>query len=329
LNKCKKPILLAVFLLGALVFLGSKPLIDSHRGERQGIWGGPSLKGVFPPETATAALISQPEVGETNYSQPSSWESEVLEPLGVVRGRSTPFGISGGFPVTYKVAKKDTLSGIARRFGISVSTLVAANPGVKAHSLRVGQELVILPTSGILYQSRPGDTLETIAASFKVDPAQIAEFNRPALTSDKLLPGTTVILPGIYLGDSKSFYENNLTSDYFMKPVEGWTSGVLHERNAVDIANVCGTPVAAAAEGLVLEVALGGWNGGYGSYVYLEHPNGTKTKYAHLAKVNVEVGDYLKRGEVLGAVGKSGEATGCHLHFEVEGAPNPFAKQYY
>jgi lysostaphin len=114
---------------------------------------------------------------------------------------------------------------------------------------------------------------------------------------------------------------------YFAKPVQGWSSGVLHSRNAVDVANACGTPVYAAADGLVLDAARSGWNGGYGSYVYMEHPNGAKTKYAHLASVAVEIGDYLKQGDKIGAVGRTGEATGCHLHFEVEGAANPIAKQ--
>ncbi len=113
---------------------------------------------------------------------------------------------------------------------------------------------------------------------------------------------------------------------YFAQPALGWNWGILHDRNAVDIANACGTPVKAAAEGLVLEAHADGWNGGYGKYVVLEHPNGTRTRYAHLQSLSVEIGNYLKQGQALGLMGQTGEATGCHVHFEVEGARNPFAK---
>lgn len=123
-----------------------------------------------------------------------------------------------------------------------------------------------------------------------------------------------------------AFAENNPVSSYFVKPVQGWSPGVLHDRNAVDIANACDTPVYAAADGLVLDAARSGWNGGYGSYAYLEHPNGTRTRYAHLSELGVSIGEYLKKGSQVGRVGRTGEATGCHLHFEVEGAANPFAR---
>jgi murein DD-endopeptidase MepM/ murein hydrolase activator NlpD len=120
---------------------------------------------------------------------------------------------------------------------------------------------------------------------------------------------------------------------FFSLPVIGWNWGQLHNYNAVDIANQCGTPVQAAAEGLVVSDAelgsgSGGWNDGYGSFVLIEHPNGTKTRYAHLDKTLVKAGDYVARGEEIGMMGNTGSThgpTGCHIHFEVYGAKNPFA----
>lgn len=335
LNRSKKPILLAVFLLGALVFLGSllpenEVRVGSGLPDQQaGVLGGPSAREeILSGGTLVAALSAEPAVAGMSQPEFSSTQPETLELLGMVQGQASPLGesLGRGSPITYKVAKGDTLSGIAQRFGVSVRTLIAANPGVKSRSLQVGQELVVLPTSGILYQSRAGDTLETIAAYFKVTPEQIVEFNRSLPVEGALLPGTTLVIPGVYLASSDGLYQNKSVLGYFVKPVEGWNFGVLHDRNAVDIASACGTPVVAAAEGLVLDVAASGWNGGYGHYVYMEHPNGTKTRYAHLEKTSVEIGDYLKQGEVLGTVGRTGHATGCHLHFEVEGAANPFAK---
>jgi len=71
-----------------------------------------------------------------------------------------------------------------------------------------------------------------------------------------------------------------------------------------------------------------GWNGGYGLFVLLEHPfgDGVKTRYAHMDSVSVDIGDYVKQGDEIGIMGDSGDATGCHVHFEVYGAENPFAK---
>ena len=56
--------------------------------------------------------------------------------------------------------------------------------------------------------------------------------------------------------------------------------------------------------------------------ILLEHPGATglRTRYAHLSKVFVEIGDYVKQGDKIGLMGQTGDATGCHLHFEIYGA---------
>jgi murein DD-endopeptidase MepM/ murein hydrolase activator NlpD len=132
-------------------------------------------------------------------------------------------------------------------------------------------------------------------------------------------------------GQSGAFPDFNSS---FVVPVKGHDLGVLHNYNAVDIVAACGTPVIAAADGLVVPDEnnpddAGGWNGGYGNFVYLEHSfgEGIFTRYAHLSKLLVNIGDYVKQGQEIGLVGKTGDATGCHLHFEVVGAQNPFAKK--
>ncbi len=116
---------------------------------------------------------------------------------------------------------------------------------------------------------------------------------------------------------------------YFIMPTNGWNWGQLHYNNAVDIAGVCGSEVYAAQSGAVSEEAGEGWSGGYGSYVAIEHPNGTKTLYAHTSKNLATAGDLVMQGEVIALTGNTGNVngeTGCHLHFEVHGAANPFAK---
>mgnify|MGYP001578006362 FL=1 len=111
---------------------------------------------------------------------------------------------------------------------------------------------------------------------------------------------------------------------YFTMPTEGFNWGKLHSNNAVDIANACGTDIRAAAGGLVNEASTDLWGGGYGHYVIISHPNGTKTRYAHMNKISVSVGQYVKKGDSIGSMGMTGNSTGCHLHFEVLGAVNPF-----
>ncbi|WP_051469761.1 M23 family metallopeptidase [Chelativorans sp. J32] len=75
-----------------------------------------------------------------------------------------------------------------------------------------------------------------------------------------------------------------------------------------------GSPVRAAAAGIVVEA---GWQGGYGRMVEIDHGNGIRTRYAHLSKVLVSVGDRITNGGIIGQVGSSGRSTGPHLHYEV------------
>jgi murein DD-endopeptidase MepM/ murein hydrolase activator NlpD len=126
------------------------------------------------------------------------------------------------------------------------------------------------------------------------------------------------------LGISKSSEQNNNLD--FILPTTGINWGKLHPKNAVDIAASCGTPVYASESGLVVNLAKNGWNSGYGKYIEIEHLGGIKTLYAHLSAINVSIGDYLTKGEKIGEIGETGESTGCHLHFEVKGAKNPFAQ---
>ena len=74
-----------------------------------------------------------------------------------------------------------------------------------------------------------------------------------------------------------------------------------------------GDPVRATANG---KVASSGWAGGYGRMVEIDHGNGLSTRYGHLSEINVKVGDQIRIGQVIGAVGSTGRSTGPHLHYE-------------
>jgi murein DD-endopeptidase MepM/ murein hydrolase activator NlpD len=81
----------------------------------------------------------------------------------------------------------------------------------------------------------------------------------------------------------------------------------------LDFRAAMGDPVRATANG---KVASSGWAGGYGRMVEIDHGNGLSTRYGHLSEIGVKVGDTVKIGQVIGAVGSTGRSTGPHLHFE-------------
>jgi len=233
----------------------------------------------------------------------------------------------------YKVQAGDTISKIAAKFDITTDSIFWANSGLRSYMIKPGQEIVILPVEGVLYETKTGDTLDSVVALYGVKAEEIKKFN-PQLQEALAAAGSKIIIPyGRPL--TKNNYVSRWTGDfldlgnYFAVPTMGWNWGQLHDYNAVDIANQCGTPVYAAAEGLVVKADDSGWNDGYGNYIEIEHPNNTFTRYAHLEKILIEEGKYILQGAEIGLMGNTGNThgpTGCHLHFEVHGAKNPFAK---
>jgi murein DD-endopeptidase MepM/ murein hydrolase activator NlpD len=92
----------------------------------------------------------------------------------------------------------------------------------------------------------------------------------------------------------------------------GYWSGGRH--TGLDFAAAQGTDVRAALAGTV---AVVGWQGSYGNRIEISHPDGTVTTYSHLSGIGVNRGEQVSAGEVIGAMGSTGNATGTHLHFEV------------
>lgn len=232
---------------------------------------------------------------------------------------------SGGQISTYIVREGDTLSEIAEIFDVSVNTIVWAN-NISGGRIREGQELIILPISGVRHIVKSGDTLKSIALKYKADADDISLYNGFALEA-KLEVGETIIIPDGIMGANASVVVSpkiNVANGYFIRPTTGRKSQGLHGYNGVDIAAPTGTPIWAAASGMVIISRTAGYNGGYGLYVAIRHDNGTQTVYGHMSKVNVAVNQRVDRGEVIGVVGSTGRSTGPHLHFEVRGAKNPF-----
>jgi LysM repeat protein len=231
--------------------------------------------------------------------------------------------------LVYKVQEGDNLAKIAVNFGISLNTILWANRGFDSDILSIGQEVIILPVSGVLHNIQIGDTMESIAEKYSISVNKIISYNI-GLSPSKLESRQTIVIPYAKpLQISSKARKLPNYPGYFAIPTTGWNWGILHNYNAVDIANTCGTPVYASAEGLIIEELSSGWNGGFGGYILIEHPNNTKTRYAHMQKNIISVGDYVLQGDLIGYIGNTGRThgpTGCHLHFEIIGAKNPFTK---
>lgn len=149
--------------------------------------------------------------------------------------------------------------------------------------------------------------------------ASLYAFNLLRVAAANPPPGGTA--PGMLA--HPAFERNNLPSIW---PVRGQITAGFGERMdplsgegafhaGVDISALAGTDVEAAADGMVLEA---GPDGGYGNAILIDHGDGIATKYGHLSKIYVVVGQQVKRGQVIGAVGMTGRATGPHLHYEVQ-----------
>jgi murein DD-endopeptidase MepM/ murein hydrolase activator NlpD len=236
--------------------------------------------------------------------------------------------------VDYMVQPGDTLQSIADANNISLNTLLWANELTSSSTVKVGQDLTILPVDGVLYVAKKGDDVLGIAQNYKANPEDIISFNGLTGPLDVYV-GDILIVPGGVMPKKASPIISNrvpVASGYYIFPVQGHVTQGLHYFNAVDIANKCGTPVYAAAAGVVQRaVSNGAWNGGMGNHITILHSNGTVTYYGHLMTLLVKPGDQVYTGQNIAFMGGApgmagaGNSTGCHLHFEVIGAVNPLA----
>lgn len=248
-------------------------------------------------------------------------------------------------PKVYTVQDGDTVWDIANSNGISTTELQEANLGFDPDKLKIGQQLN-------LYQTKPYVTVltkEIIATTEEIDfntvyestntlykgeikvkttgVYGVKEIRSEVLKENGVLvssaevesvvteePKAQVALKGT---KSVSTFTGGGTLSSPMGRIEissayGSRGGGRHI--GVDLRNPKGTPIKAADDGVVTFAA---YSGTYGNIVKLSHGNGLETRYAHCDTMNVSVGQVVKKGETIATVGKTGRATGYHLHFEV------------
>lgn len=233
--------------------------------------------------------------------------------------------VSGPQILTHVVQKGETLTRIAAQYGIDSNTILAANDLIDANVLTVGQKLSILTEPGAIHSVKRGESLWEIARMYQTDIDTIARVNQLS-DPGRIRPQQQLVIPGVQAANIGSAIrsEQLLSADgkllrAFSWPVTGRISshygprwGRMH--HGLDIAVNTGTPVKAAAKG---RVSFAGNNGGYGLLVIIDHGNGVETRYAHNSRINVKVGQYVSRGDVVALSGNTGSSTGPHVHFEI------------
>ena len=249
----------------------------------------------------------------------------------------------------YTVKPGDTLAEIASMFNVSTDTILYANDLKSQKDIKTGDQLVILPVSGVYHTVVKGETLNSIAKKFSVDPSDILSYNDFSSDSD-LKVGTDIVIPGAEnstpatnktpgnsSGSNSKGNTNSGTSGSTPASLIGYLSWPVSKsavketqglhgkyRTAVDLASLGGVdvPVRASASGVVIIARDSGWNGGYGNYIVIQHSNGLQTLYAHLSEISVAQGQSVGQGDEIGKMGDTGNSTGTHLHFELWGSVN-------
>jgi murein DD-endopeptidase MepM/ murein hydrolase activator NlpD len=241
--------------------------------------------------------------------------------------------------ITYTVQVGDTAEIIAEKFGLQPTTLLWSNPDMEKMPdlLKVGQVLTILPIDGVYHTVESDDTLESLAKTYKVAVSSIVDCPFNDVPEEGMLSvGTQLIVPG----GTKPYETRQVTT--YSGPVEGavqaggifhWpaagalTQGYWYGHRAIDIGAPVGTAIKSADGGYV---SFTGWTDiGYGYLVVVDHQNGYQTYYAHLSNIFVSEGESVDAGQVIGAMGSTGNSTGPHLHFEIRYNAYPTNPLFY
>lgn len=200
----------------------------------------------------------------------------------------------------HDVGRGDSLHSLARRYGVSVAALVAANglPSDRV-TLKLGQRLVIPPGEAASGGEKQAARVRVTKKAGDASPR----------SSGARAPGDFFFAVPDFADALTAFIwpkEGAITSSFGRRRL-GWHRGI-------DIKGDRGDPIIAAAPGVVV---VSGVEPRYGRVVKIEHEHGFTTVYAHNDDNFVDVGDWVVAGQRIGSIGRTGRATSYHLHFEI------------
>ncbi len=221
----------------------------------------------------------------------------------------------------HKILVGDSFVRIAQQYNLVPETLIRLNPELQGGNLPVGKEILIPPFNGIRVQAPQGATWQDLENAYGVRADVLFEVNGCQRTP------TIVFIPGLnWSSIERNKVDYTGLSSYplpFIAQVGlsyGWQNSPTNQQrlfhSGIDLIAPIGTKVLAAEAGVVVYV---GREGAYGNLIVISHQGDKQTRYAHLNQFNVRVGDRVTAGEVIGAVGTTGQpdiAT-SHLHFEI------------
>jgi murein DD-endopeptidase MepM/ murein hydrolase activator NlpD len=227
----------------------------------------------------------------------------------------------------HQVNRGETLATIANRYNLAPETIIGINPSIKNGVVNPGTELQILPFNGIVVEVPRNQSWKQIASKYKVRPDTVFEINgcqkNPKFVFLPTLPGIA-ITPGIIATSPSKPTEKiigyPLPNGTDIGLTYGWqihpTTGEVIFHSGVDLLAPVNTPVAAIAPGIVVFAKE---QGSYGKLVIVNHPDGLQSRYAQLESIKVTLGQKVNKGDILGAVGTTGQPTSTqpHLHFEM------------
>jgi len=270
-------------------------------------------------ESDESLVLTRPQQIDLSYEEGISYETEAKTRTDIVE---------------YEIQSGDTISSIAQKFGLRTNTILWANNLSSFSLIRPGDTLTILPTDGVLHTVKSGENLSYLAQRYSVATQEISDYNN--VRADSLSINQKLIIPGASRvktptrtttpsptptptptpTPSPTPSPAPSTPGKMVWPTEGHriTQYFSWRHKGLDVANKTGTPIYASEAGVV---EYSGWSTGYGNNILIDHGGGKKTRYAHMSRLFVSVGQSVGRGAHIAAMGSTGWSTGPHLHFEV------------
>jgi murein DD-endopeptidase MepM/ murein hydrolase activator NlpD len=285
------------------------------------------------PFAATAATHASTDASALAVSGTTATDAGRAQPLargGAISVSRNPVtaNAEGALPIQHvTVHDGDTLATMANFYDVSVEALAFANGITDSHTLQIGQSLTIPPAEGALYTVADGDSVESVATRFKVDPSVIKSYNRLYFEPEHFAPGQLIFVRGAQLPALKDPVRvvtailagpTLVTSHPRFGSLSWPVAGVITQyfwwgHTGTDVAAPYGTGIGAADDGVVTAT---GWVPVGGLRVCLQHAGNLQSCYYHTSAVYVNVGQQVARGQIIGAIGLTGVTTGPHVHWE-------------